>query len=183
MDATFTLPRRRRSALLGLTLLIGGCGGLRLEDYAEATPRFDPRVFFDGQVHAWGIVQDWRGRVVRRFDVDIAGRREGEGVVLVEDFVYSDGERDERTWRIEPDGAGRFTGRADDIIGTAQGETSGNAMRWRYEMDLVVDGRSWRVAFDDWMWQLDERQLFNRSYIRKFGLTVAEVTIFMQRVD
>ncbi|MEQ8493191.1 MAG: DUF3833 family protein, partial [Gammaproteobacteria bacterium] len=45
------------------------------------------------------------------------------------------------------------------------------------------DGRSWRVAFDDWMWLVDERQLFNRSYIRKFGLTVAEVSIFMQRVE
>ncbi|MEQ8493141.1 MAG: DUF3833 family protein, partial [Gammaproteobacteria bacterium] len=113
MDASIPLPRRRRSALLGLTLLLGGCGGLRLEDYADATPQFDPRTFFDGRVQAWGVVQDWRGRVVRRFEVDIAGHREGDGVVLEEDFVYANGERDQRTWHISPDGAGRFVGRAD----------------------------------------------------------------------
>jgi len=175
--------RPRRSAWLALTLLLGGCGGLRLDDYAEASPAFDPRVFFDGHVRAWGIVQDWRGRVVRRFDVDIRGRREGDAVILDEDFVYADGERDQRTWHIAPNDAGGFDGRADDIIGTARGETRGNAMRWRYAMDLAVDGRQWRVAFDDWMWQLDGDRLMNRSFIRKFGVTVAEVTIFMERLD
>lgn len=147
------------------------------------TPQFDPRAFFDGQVRAWGIVQDWRGRMVRSFVVDIVGRRDGEGVILDEDFVYSDGERQQRTWHIESSATGRFAGRANDIVGVAAGTAAGNALHWRYVMDLAVDGRSYRVKFDDWMWQLDERVLANRSYIRKFGVTVAEVTLFMQRVD
>ncbi|MGE0484652.1 MAG: DUF3833 domain-containing protein [Gammaproteobacteria bacterium] len=179
-----TLARRWPGLLVLLTAVgLEGCGGVRVEDYADTTPAFDPRRFFDGKVRAWGIVQDWRGRVVRRFEVDISGHRDGEAIVLDEAFRYADGERDTRTWRIVPDGSGSFSGRAGDIVGTARGNASGNAMQWRYTMDLAVDGRTWRVNFDDWMWQLDERVLVNRSRIRKFGLTVAEVTLFMRRED
>jgi hypothetical protein len=31
------------------------------------------------------------------------------------------------------------------------------------------------------MWAFDDQTLVNRSYIKKFGITFAEVTIFMQR--
>jgi len=48
-------------------------------------------------------------------------------------------------------------------------------------MDLPVGDKVYRVAFDDWMWAFNENTLMNRSYIRKFGLVMAEVTIFMQR--
>lgn len=174
--------RRRFPLLLALPLLAGGCSGLQVSDYAADGPAFDPFLFFDGQVRAWGIVQDWRGRVVRRFDVDIDGSVADGTLTLDERFRYSDGETDTRIWRIKRNGERGFTGAAGDILGEAAGETSGNAMRWDYEMDLVVSGSSYRVRFDDWMWLLDERTLVNRSYIRKFGVTVAEVTLFMQRV-
>ena len=168
-------------ALAALTL--GACSAPRLADAAHATPVFDPRVFFDGRVRAWGIVQDWRGRLARSFVVDIDGQREGEAIVLDERFVYDDGERDTRTWRIGPAAHGGYTGVADDIVGVADGAARGNALRWRYTMDLAVDGRRYRVKFDDWMWQLDEGTLVNRSYVRKFGVTVAEVTLFMRREE
>jgi hypothetical protein len=181
-----TIPTRRRWPALAVflpALLVAGCSGLRLEDFAAATPLFDPYVFFNGRVHAWGVVQDWRGRVARRFDVTIVGREEGGTLILDESFVYADGERDTRVWRIVRTGPGTYDGTAGDIIGTARGRTAGNAMNWAYAMDLAVSGKTYRVQFDDWMWQLDDRALMNRSYIRKFGLTVAEVTIFMRRED
>ncbi|MEX2480525.1 MAG: DUF3833 domain-containing protein [Gammaproteobacteria bacterium] len=173
----------RLSVYLLAALTLGACSVPRLEDAADMNPVFDPREFFDGKVRAWGIVQDWRGRLERSFVVDIVGRREGDGIILDEAFLYADGEQDQRTWHIEPVAPGEFSGRADDIIGVAEGRARGNALRWRYEMDLEVGKRSYRVHFDDWMWQLDDSVLANRSYIRKFGLTVAEVTLFMQRRD
>jgi hypothetical protein len=48
-------------------------------------------------------------------------------------------------------------------------------------MDLEVDGTSYRVNFDDWFWAFDENTMMNRSYIKKFGIVMAEVTIFMQK--
>ena len=54
-------------------------------------------------------------------------------------------------------------------------------MHWVYDLDLAVDGSTYRVAFDDWMWQLDGEALLNRSAIRKFGMKVGEVVLFMRR--
>ncbi len=172
--------RRLLATLLG-AVLFGGCARIEINDYATATPVFDPFVFFAGKVHAWGLVQDWRGRVTRRFDVSIEGHQEGDIMVLDEAFRYDDGATDTRTWRIARTGNGAYSGTADDIVGSARGEAAGHTMHWTYDLDLVVDGSTWRVAFDDWMWQLDDGTLMNRSAIRKFGLTVGEVTLFMQR--
>ena len=64
---------------------------------------------------------------------------------------------------------------------TAVGNTKGSAARWGYIMDLPVDNTTYRIHFDDWMWIMNDGVLINRSYLKKFGLTVAELTIFMQK--
>ncbi|MBL6621549.1 MAG: DUF3833 family protein, partial [Rickettsiales bacterium] len=38
-----------------------------------------------------------------------------------------------------------------------------------------------RIKFDDWMWQLNDGVVINRSYLKKFGFTIAELTLFMQK--
>jgi hypothetical protein len=57
----------------------------------------------------------------------------------------------------------RYVGRADDVVGEAQGEAAGNALRWRYVLALPVDGRVWNVDFDDWMFLIDDKVMLNRS--------------------
>ena len=163
-------------------LAAGGCANSRfVEHYSTETPRFDPLTYFEGPTNAWGIVQNWRGEVVRRFQVTMEGTREDNELRLDEHFEYQDGERDQRTWRLTKGSDGTITGKAGDIEDTAIGMVSGNAMFWRYEMNLNVDESTYRVRFDDSLWQIDEATLFNRAQIKKFGVTVAEVTIFMQK--
>jgi hypothetical protein len=48
-------------------------------------------------------------------------------------------------------------------------------------MDLDVDGSTYRIRFDDWMWAMNDGVVVNRSYLKKFGFTVAELTLFMQK--
>ena len=48
-------------------------------------------------------------------------------------------------------------------------------------MDLPVDDTTYSVTFDDWFWAFDDSTMMNRSYIRKFSIVMAEVTIFMQK--
>ncbi len=87
----------------------------------------------------------------------------------------------QRTWRITPTGNGVYEGRAGDILGVAKGTSYGNAFNFQYEMDLPVDDTTYQVAFDDWFWAMGDGTLMNRSYVKKFGLVMAEVTIFMQQ--
>jgi len=174
----------KRIALFSLmAVLVSGCAtSLDGPRYAGQTPPFDLFGFFDGTVDAWGIVQNRSGEVVQRFRVVIDGSVSGDSLTLDERFSYDLGDGvKERVWRIQRESDGSFTGGAGDILGSAEGDAFGNAFRWAYAMDLPVGDKTYRVRFEDWIFALDSRRIMNRSYIQKFGLDVAEVTIFMQR--
>jgi hypothetical protein len=107
----------------------------------------------------------------------MVGRWEGNEGVLHEDFLYSDGEKQRRVWRLTDLGQGRYSGRADDVVGEAVGLAAGNALNWRYTLALPVDGRVWHVQFDDWMYLMDERVMLNKAVMSKFGIMLGEVTL------
>ena len=155
---------------------------MKLDDFAGTTPVFRPETFFDGRLRAWGLFQDRFGTVRRQFTVDIQGSFDGHELVLVEDFLYDDGEIDQRIWRIQRTGEASYAGRADDVVGPAEGEVAGRAMRWRYQLDLPVGERIWRVTFDDWMFLQDDDTLINRATMSKLGVTLGEVLIFFRRM-
>ena len=173
------------ATLLMLTFIVSGCSlTIDGDDYKEQAPAFNLVEFFDGKVTAWGIVQNRSGEVVQRFIVNIDGSVEGNELVLDETFEYIIGEGvTERVWRLQMNADGTFTGSASDIEGPATGTPHGNAFNFIYEMDLAVDGSTYRVAFDDWFFAIDDKTLMNRSYIKKFGIVMADVTIFMQRQE
>lgn len=169
---------------LGISLVgLSGCSvSVEGNDYKAVQPAFDLEQFFDGDVKAWGIVQNRSGEVVQRFIVDIAGKVEGDTLTLDEKFEYGVGEGPtERVWTIVKQSDNTFIGSATDIEGPAKGTSYGNAFNFHYEMDLPVDDTTYAVTFDDWFWAFDENTMMNRSYIRKFGIVMAEVTIFMQK--
>ena len=162
---------------------LSGCAtSLDGERYRSVEPSFDLFQFFDGTVRAWGLVQNRKGEVIQKFEIDIQGKILGNRITLDERFRYSIGTGPaKRVWQIERLDNGQYQGAADDIIGEASGTFYGNAFRWSYRMDIPVGDALYEVGFEDWFWAIDERRLFNRSYIQKFGFDMAEVTIFMER--
>ena len=165
---------------LSFLFLLNGCSH-DIESYKDQKPTVDIKEFFDGKIKGWGIIQDHTGEVVSRFDVVIDASWEGNQGILDEDFTYYNGTTDKRIWKLTKNADGTYTGRADDILDEATGTQQGNAINFVYSMDLDVDGSTFRVKFDDWMWQMNDGVLINRSYIKKFGITVAELTLFMQK--
>lgn len=167
---------------LGVAMLVA-CANHDLKDHSGQLPSFDLIEFFDGKSVAHGQFQDRFGKIRRRFTVDIDGSWDGDKLTLVEDFNYDDGEQERRIWQIKkgatPDS---WVGSADGVIGQAQGEVSGNAMRWRYKFDLATGpDKTMRVAFDDWLWLQTPDTLFNKAYISRLGVEIGEVTIFFER--
>lgn len=169
---------------MGLLTFLSACsGGMSLDHYKSAQPPLDLQAYFTGPIKAWGLVQDYSGKVTRRFDVDMVGTWEGDTGVLEEEFRYYDGETQERIWTIKRIAQNQYEGTASDILDKATGEVEGNAMRWAYQMDLEVGGKTYRITFDDWMFLMNGGVLINRSYLKKFGFTVGELTLFMQKQD
>ena len=162
-------------------IALTGCAGPQVGEYATGKPALDLRTYFNGTLDAYGVFTDRSGKVVRRFTVVMRCQWNGDEGVLDEDFVYSDGTTQKRIWRLTHLGNGRYTGRADDVVGTAEGQTAGNAFRWGYTLALPVDGRVWHVDFDDWMYLMDERVMLNKATMSKFGVRLGEVTLSFVR--
>lgn len=162
-------------------MLFSGCVSPEIDSYTGSRPEITAKEFFTGPIKAWGIVQDWRGRVTTRFDADMLGRWDGNVGTLEEDFEWYDGRTQRRVWTLHETEEGNITGTAADILGEASGQTNGSALNLNYQMDLEVNGKTYRVKFDDWMWLMNDGVVINRAYIKKFGLTVGQLTVFMQR--
>lgn len=136
------------AALAGAAAL-AGCAGPQIIDYAQQKPVLELDRYFNGRVMAHGIFQKRNGEVARRFTVVMDCHWEGNHGVLDEHFTYADGTKERRVWRLIKHADGRYTGRADDVVGEAVGQTSGNAFRWSYTLRLPVDGSTYEVHFDD----------------------------------
>ena len=152
------------------------------KSFAGTEPRLVIEEYFAGRTKAWGIFEDRFGKLRRQFVVDITGRWDGRTLVLEEDFSFADGEKSRRVWRIEKIDGHSYRGRADDVIGTASGASYGNALNWRYDMDLKVGDSSWRVSFDDWMFLQPGGVLINRARVSKWGLNIGVVTLAFQKI-
>ena len=164
-------------ALLAGSAVLAGCASPQVSDYAQQRPKLELDRYFNGRIRAHGIFQKRGGEVVRRFTVVMDCHWEGNQGVLDEAFSYSDGSTQRRVWRLTKLADGRYTGRADDVVGEAEGQESGNAFRWNYTLRLPVDGKEYDVQFDDWMFLVDERVMLNRATMSKFGITLGEVLL------
>ena len=174
--------KRRIVLAASLALTLAGCAGPRVDDYAAEKPVLDLKRYFNGTLDAYGIFTDRSGKVVKRFTVVMQGSWNGDDGVLDEDFVYSDGTKEKRIWRLKRLPDGRYTGTADDVVGQAQGQARGNAFNWTYTLALPVDGRVWHVDFDDWMYLMDDRVMLNTAVMSKWGVKLGEVTLsFVKR--
>ena len=96
---------------------------------------------------------------------------------LMKRFLYDDGEEDQRIWKIKLLGNNKYSGTADDVVGSAIGEASGNALNWKYKLNLKIKDSTVKVDFDDWMFLQDRGILINRAEVKKWGLNIGVVTI------
>lgn len=171
----------KKTSLLCMLMLLTSCSA-DIEQYQESTPEFKLEKFFNGKVIGYGLVTDFNDNITRRFTVDIVGTWQGNKGTLDEDFIYDDGETQFRRWHIEKINSTEYQGKADDIIGTATGKRSGAVVHWQYTMALKVDGDTYEVHFDDTMALIDDNHMINKAKINKFGINIANVTLFFEKL-
>lgn len=166
--------------VLGLTLL-AGCAGPQVEEYRNEKPVLDLAKYFNGELEGWGLVHNRSGKVIKRFHVAMTGTWQNDKGTLEEDFSYADGSKSRRVWHLVKIDDYRYRGSAADVVGEAFGETRGNALRWRYVLSVPVDGKTYDVNFDDWMYLVDDKVMLNKSDMSKFGIGLGEVIVSFRR--
>lgn len=168
-------------AMILTMIVLTGCSSMKPQDFAQKQPTFDVFDYFQGHSRAWGLFEDRFGKVRRQFTVDITGEVKDGVLTLNEDFLYDDGETENRVWKIHKTGPHHYEGTFDEIVGVAKGLQYGNALNWKYEMNLKVGDGTWRVSFDDWMFLQPDGVLVNRARVKKWGLEIGEVSLFFAK--
>jgi hypothetical protein len=174
--------KRIAAALAGMVYVLTGCTSLTPKDYAAATPKLDIRQYLNGKLEAWGILFDYTGKADLHFHVTMEGSWKGNVGTLKEDFVYSDGRKDQRIWTITFTDDENFTATAHDVEGTAVGSQAGNAANMKYTLNAVRgNGDKVTLSMDDWLFLVDDKTVMNRTKMRKFGVTVGELMIAFRK--
>lgn len=163
---------------LVLATLLFGCSKVDVMQYEENKPELDVFTYFEGETTGWGIVQNRSGKLLRQFVVAINGTiTEKDTIVLDEAFTWSDGEQSKRIWTIKKTEENSYEGTADDVVGSALGTSSGNALNWRYYLNIDADDSTWKVHFDDWMFLQPDQVVINKASMSKFGIHLGDITI------
>lgn len=171
------LRRKLAGAILALPLL-SACGSTPVEHYQANEPTLKLEQFFSGHLTAHGILRDFSGDVTRYFNATIEARwnEAGEGT-LDEYFEFNDGEKQRRVWTLIPQGNGEYTATANDTKGEANTQVAGNAFFMNYVLTVNYQGDDLDVSVEDQMFLVAPNVIINQSTLRKFGVTVGEVTL------
>jgi len=127
-----------------------------LAAFVTASPAFaqeksrDLATFLSGHLTATGHFQNYHDGSTRGVRVDIHGAPVGNAFKLVEDTVYSDGEKQHRVWRFSKVTEGRYVGQRADLIGEANVVAHGNRIEITYRAHVPTkDGKTHDLNFKE----------------------------------
>lgn len=166
-----------KKILFGLVMapLLSSCSQ-SLDSYRDNNPKLDLQAFFQGSLSAHGIVQDISGQVVRSFTAELVASWRGNQGLLDEKFYFNDGEIQYRCWRLTKDGD-NYVGTAADVEGQAKGKVVGNVLNWQYYLNVETDSGVRKLYLDDWLYQIDQTTLINKTDMSFYGIDVAALTL------
>ena len=160
---------------------ITGCSNSSMENVISKNLSFDLLEYFDGETTAWGLVVDRFGNLQRTFKVRLNGNIDNKQLLLKEYFTYNDGETEYREWIITKTETGTYEGKSKDTIGVAEGIQDRNTMRMVYDTTISIGETDIKVSFDDRFIKADKKVVINRAEILKWGIKIADVTIFFSK--
>jgi len=139
--------------------------------------------FFRGPLLAEGEFLNTRDNTRRGVKVKMHGSWDGKVLTLVEDFVYSDGEKDRKTWRFTKVAEGRYVGTREDVIGEAEVLQDGKDVTLAYTATVrTKDGGSYSIRFKDRLALVAPRTVLNTATLSWFVFDVGRVNLTIHRL-
>ena len=154
---------------------------MKPEDFKNTEPVLQIEKYFEGNVKAWGLLQDRSGKIMRQFKADMSGKFENNILTLEEYFFWKDGENQKRVWKIEKIDEHNYIGTAPDVVGKAKGVSYGSAFKFEYNLMVPFKGKNIKISFDDWIFKQDDKTAINRATLSKFGFKVGELTVVFHK--
>jgi hypothetical protein len=127
----------------------------------------DLATFFGGHLTATGQFQNYGDGSTRGLRVDIHGAPDRDAFKLIEDTVYSDGEKNHWVWRFAKVAAGQYVGQRAGLIGSAKVEAQGNKIEIAYRAHVQTkDGEIHDLDFK-------ETFVFTNSETIDYGVAIS----------
>tara|TARA_B110001454_G_scaffold219111_1_gene250006 strand:- start:8819 stop:9361 length:543 start_codon:yes stop_codon:yes gene_type:complete len=163
------------------SIVLSSCSSITVDAYKGQTPAFNFEEFFSGNLEANGVFQDRSGKVIKQIHCKMRTEKKGDDILIHEDFVYSDGIKENRTWIISKGKDGNLVGRAGDVLGDAKISTSGFAFNMNYVLRLKVGDDTIDVKMDDWMYRVNEKLVINKTKMSKWGFHLGDVSLVIEK--
>ncbi len=143
---------------------------------------FNMAEYFKGRTRAWGMFETITGKVKKSFVADIDGHWDDGVFLMEEDFTFSDGEKETRTWCLQFGDDGSFEAICSDTPSPGKGMMNASGSELNYSMSVRVGGKKMMLSFSDLFYQIDETTVLNRAKVKKFGIPVGQVLIAFRKV-
>lgn len=164
--------------IIGIFLLNACSSSPTLDN--KRSPSLSLTEFFSGKFCAWGLVKSSGGELTRKFVAKIDARSKENSFELDEQFIFDDGEKQNRLWQfIYKDN--QWVGTAGDVEGKAVGNVSGDTFHLVYDLNVKIDENHWTINMDDWLYLVDENTMMGTTTMKKWGFVVGEINITMQK--
>jgi hypothetical protein len=156
---------------------------MNISKYKNTRPKLILEEYFSGKIEAWGQFEDPFGIVRKKFTCSIISKwdKNISTLTINESFIYDDGTKENRIWKLIKVNNNYYEGTTDNVIGVAKGITSGNTFHWKYKFQLSLYGRKTKVSFDDYMYLQDSNVIINKAKMKKFGITLGTVFLFFKK--
>lgn len=151
---------------------------------AKATQQNGPEfgAFLTGQLVADGKVSDYFSGSTRSMQVKLKGEAHGAALNLVEDMVYSDGEKRKYVWKFTIEN-GEYVGQRSDLIGKAKVTRKGDVINITYRANIVLpNGREQILDFVETLTFKGPDTAKLEIKISKFFIPVADVALSVKKL-
>jgi hypothetical protein len=84
-------------------------------------------------------------------------------------------------WTIVKEGAGRYIGTANDVIGSSQLKVAGKSLFFNYVLRVPYEDETLDLNIGDRMYLVSKNVLMNESVMTKWGFQVGEVVLVIEK--
>ena len=172
-----------RFIYLSLFLVLAACNTMQVKDFADSNPKFELFEFFSGKLKGEGLFYDRFKNVKSRFKLELEGKMlTNDKLELKETLTYINNNEVTKRIFVITKQADNYLLECSDLVSNGIISESGNALQWNYTLKQPIDGKTYNLKFDDWMFRMSENSVLNRAYAYWYGIYVGEVIMHVAKI-
>lgn len=176
----------QRFIYLSLACLFSLIGLTACSNHSSSTESLKPFIplesFFNGKLTAQGLVKNRQGEITRTFHADINASWTAEGIgTLDEQFLFDDGEKQQRIWTLKRQDSQHYSATANDVEGEHLLTVTGRHLKMKYPLSIRYKNKPLTLSVDDRLYIVNDSTLLNESTLKKFGFKVGSILLVIQK--